>query len=99
MVAQRDEWMSIEDFLALDRENLDQKYEFINGQMVAMAGGSKHHAVLIGNLYSILRNHLKGSPCFAFTSEMTLKIKEEGLLPDLMVTCSEEDLDFAENKT
>ncbi len=99
MVAGRDEWMSIDDFLALDRESLGQKYEFRNGQMVAMAGGSKHHAAIIGNLYAILRNHLKDSPCFAFASEMTLKIKEDALIPDLMVTCNEKDLDFAENKT
>jgi hypothetical protein len=31
MVAKRDEWISIEDFLALDRESLDQKYEYRNG--------------------------------------------------------------------
>ena len=99
MVAKRDEWMSVEDFLAIDRERLDQKYEFRNGQMVAMAGGSKHHAILIGNLYTIISSHLRGKPCYAFTSDMTLKIESEGYLPDIMVTCDKEDLDFAENKT
>lgn len=64
-----------------------------------MAGGSKHHAAIIGNLYTLLRNQLQDNPCFVFTSEMTLKIQEECLLPDLMVTCNEEDLDFAENRT
>ena len=39
MVARRDEWLSIDDFLALDRESLDQKYEYRNGRIVAMAGG------------------------------------------------------------
>jgi len=29
MVAKRDKWMIVEDFLALDRENLDQKLETI----------------------------------------------------------------------
>lgn len=28
MVAKRDQQMSVEDFLALDREKLDEKYEF-----------------------------------------------------------------------
>jgi Uma2 family endonuclease len=40
MVAKRDEGMTVEDFLSLDREKLDQKYEFIDGKMVAMAGGT-----------------------------------------------------------
>jgi hypothetical protein len=32
MVARRHNPMTIEDFLALDREKLDQKYEFRNGR-------------------------------------------------------------------
>lgn len=43
--------MSVEDFLALDRERLDQKYEYRNGEMVAMAGGTVNHGILIGNTY------------------------------------------------
>jgi Uma2 family endonuclease len=98
MVAQRDDWFSVEDFLALDRESLDQKYEYRNGRMIAMAGGSKHHGMLISNLHLILGNHLKGSPCFVFTG-MTLKIEDDCLLPDLMVTCDEKDLAEDENPT
>ena len=45
MVARRDEGMTVEDFLALDREKLDRKYEFRNGEMVAMAGGSTNHTI------------------------------------------------------
>ena len=40
MVDRRHDPMTVEDFLALDREKLDRKYEFRNGQMVAMVGGS-----------------------------------------------------------
>jgi len=98
MVARRDDWLSVEEFLALDRENLDQKYEYRNGRMIAMAGGSKHHGMLISNLHLILGNHLKGSPCFVFT-EMTLKIEDECSLPDVMVTCDEKDLAEDENPT
>ena len=98
MVAKRDDWMSVNDFLALDRESLDQKYEYRNGAMIAMAGGSKHHGMLISNTHLILGNHLKGRPCFVFT-EMTLKIENEALLPDLMVTCDAKDLAEAENPT
>jgi Uma2 family endonuclease len=96
MVAKRDESMSIEDFLALDRGNSGQKYEFRNGQIVAMAGGTTNHGILIGNTYALIHQHLKKSPCFAFV-EGTLKIRNEGFLPDVMVTCNEQDL--TENKT
>jgi len=96
MVAKRDDWLSVEDFLALDRESFDQKYEYRNGRMVAMAGGTANHGILIGNTYALIHPHLKKSPCFAFV-EGTLKIEDECFLPDIMVSCNEQDL--TENKT
>lgn len=98
MVANRHEHdkMTVEDFLALDRENLDQKYEFIDGEMVAMAGGSTNHTLIIGNLAGILYAHLRKSPC-AFLAEGTLKVEDDCYQPDIMVTCNEQDL--TENKT
>jgi Uma2 family endonuclease len=96
MVARRHEGMTVEDFLSLDREKLDQKYEFIDGKMVAMAGGTVNHSTIIANLASIIRPHLRGKPCRTL-SEGTLKIESVCYLPDIMVTCNEEDI--TENKT
>ena len=96
MIAKRDDRMSVEEFLALDRENLGQKYEFIDGKMVAMAGGTVNHGILIGNVTAIIRPHLRGKPCRVL-SEGTLKIESICYLPDVMVTCDEKDI--AENKT
>lgn len=96
MVARRHDAMTVEDFLALDREKLDRKYEFRNGQMVAMAGGSNNHTLMIGNIHAAIHNHLRTSPCAVF-SEGTLKIEDECYMPDVMVTCDEQDL--TENKT
>lgn len=91
MVAQRDDWMSIENFLALDRESWDRKYEYRNGRMVAMAGGSTHHGILVANTHTLLGSHLRGKNCFAFV-EMTLKLENNCFIPDLMVTCNEQDI-------
>src|SRR5579872_2271706 len=96
MVAKRDERMTVEDFLALDREKLDQKYEFRNGQMVAMAGGSTNHGILISNTHALIHPHLRKKPCIVLV-ESTLKIEDKCYLPDVMVTCNEQDV--TENKT
>ena len=96
MVAKRDGGMTVEGFLALDREKLDQKYEFRNGQMVAMAGGSTNHTLLIGNIQGLLHFHLRKKPCSSL-AEGTLKVEDEFYLPDVMVTCNEKDV--TENKT
>ncbi len=96
MVARRDEGMTVEDFLALDREKLDQKYEFRNGEMVAMAGGSTNHTILITSIGMLLQSQLRKSSCSALI-EGTLKVEDECYLPDIMLTCNEADL--TENKT
>jgi Uma2 family endonuclease len=96
MVAQRDDWLSVEDFLALDRENLDQKYEYIDGHMYALAGGSGNHGLIIANTHAMIHHRLKGSSCATLT-EMTFKVNGVCYLPDVMVTCSEKDIE--ENKT
>lgn len=91
MVAKRNTPMTVEDFLALDRERLDQKYEFRNGQMIAMAGGSNNHTLMIGNVYASIHLHLRKGPCAAFV-EGTLKVDNDCYMPDIMVTCNEQDL-------
>lgn len=96
MVARRYDSMTVEDFLALDRENLKQKYAFINGEMVAMSGGTLNHGTLLGNTYGLIYTHLRKNPCRAL-SESTLKIDDDCHLPDIMVTCNEQDIN--ENKT
>ena len=99
MVTQRDDWLSIEDFLALDRESLDQRYEYMDGHMYALAGGSTNHSVITANAAKIIGNHLddQSSPCMTFSPDMTLKIQNACSLPDVMVSCNEKDL--AESKT
>ena len=57
MVAKRDDGISLEDFLALDLESLGQRYEYIDGQMRAMAGGTNQHAILISNASYLLQSH------------------------------------------
>ena len=95
MVARRDERLSLEDFLALDRESLDRKYEYMNGHMYALAGGSSNHVIISVNATQIISNHLdeQSSPCITYNSDMTFKINNACFLPDLMVSCNEKDIE------
>ena len=48
----------------LSREGAGQeKHEFINGEITAMAGGSPDHALLSANLIAALKQRLRGGPC------------------------------------
>ena len=71
----------------------NQKYEFHDGEIFALAGGSIEHALLVGNIYAELRNGLqaKKSNCKPITSDAKLFIKKENkyVYPDAMVVCGE----------
>jgi Uma2 family endonuclease len=55
-------------YLAIERA-AEFRSEFLNGEMFAMAGGTKQHGRLQGNLYSEIHALLRGSPCEVFSSD------------------------------
>ncbi|MDD5034881.1 MAG: Uma2 family endonuclease [Methylococcaceae bacterium] len=65
------------------------KHEFIGGHIHAMTGASVIHNIIAGNVYIILREHLRGSPCRVFMSDVKLKVDAASAYyyPDLMVSC------------
>ena len=84
--------MTVEEYFALCRSNPDARYEYIDGQVTMLAGGSLNHARIATNVNGMLRNLLRGGPCQAFTSDATLQVAVgRYVLPDLAVTCDERD--------
>lgn len=77
-----------EEYLAFERVALD-KHEFINGQIVAMSGGTRRHAALAANLIGALHARLRGTGCRTFTSDLRVHVSPTGLYtyPDVSVAC------------
>lgn len=69
---------TMEEYLALERES-DVKYEFRNGEVFAMSGGTLNHDLVMGNVYDLLRERVRGKGCQVLTSNM--QIKTPALLP------------------
>ncbi|WP_026072924.1 Uma2 family endonuclease [Nodosilinea nodulosa] len=82
-----------EDYLQLERIS-PIKHEYLQGQMVAVAGASKAHVIITGNLAALLVNHLRGTGCIAYASNMKVRLPSLNLFyyPDLAVTCDDGDL-------
>lgn len=82
--------ITVEEYIQHEIET-GQKYEFHDGLIYALAGGSIEHALLIGNVYSELRSGLKkkGSNCKPITNDAKLHIEKENkfVYPDTMVIC------------
>lgn len=77
------------------------KHEYWDGEVFAMAGASDSHVTIAGNVYMALRNHLRGSPCSVFISDMKLRVEEDNAFfyPDIFVTCAESDRGQSHSKS
>jgi len=82
------EFSGVNDYLKSELKR-EIKHELINGGVFAMAGASKNHERLAGNIYGEFRNHLKGTPCDIFSSDMKVKIGSNFFYPDVMVVCDD----------
>ena len=69
------------------------KHEYLQGQVIAMAGASKAHVIITGNLSAVLINHLRGSGCLAYAADMKVRVRDRNAFyyPDLVVTCDDRD--------
>lgn len=82
--------LSPEEYLAFERQ-AETRSEHLDGEMLAMSGGSYAHNVIVGNLVGEIRQQLKGRPCTVCPSDQRVHIPEEGLYtyPDVVVVCGE----------
>lgn len=65
--------LSVQEYLRLERQ-AETKNEYLDGQMVAMTGGSLRHSLIIGNLVGELRRQLRDRPCQVFPSDLRVGI-------------------------
>jgi Uma2 family endonuclease len=93
MALQYDHWISLEEYHEIEH-NSDIKYEYSDGRIYDMSGGTSEHSQIAGNLYIVLATHLRGKSCRAFNSDMkVLPFGDENpsYYPDVTVTCNLED--------
>ena len=77
-----------EEYLKWELTN-EIKHEYIDGYVYAMAGASKNHDRIAGNVFRKFGNHLENSPCEPFTSDMKVKVGSKYFYPDAIVVCED----------
>jgi Uma2 family endonuclease len=84
--------MSVEDYLVLNRNSKDMRYEYLDGDVRMLAGGSPDHSIIIANLTAAIKGPLKGNPCRVYNSDVQLKLSEKRyVFPDITISCDERD--------
>ena len=80
--------MPLDEFLAWEREQ-PERYEYTGGVATMMTGGSLDHSTIASNLWTALRDSLRGSPCRAFRGDTKIIANSSIRYPDLSVTCTQ----------
>jgi len=93
-------WTSPEEYLERER-GAETKSEYLDGEILAMAGASRAHNLIVGNLVGELRARLRGRPCEVYPSDMRVRVRETGLYtyPDVTVVCGAPELQDAHQDT
>lgn len=76
-----------------DEKVSEMKHEYFNGEIFSMSGGSINHQRLTGNVFAEFRQHLKSTPCEAFSSDMKVRADKgkKYFYPDVLVSCHNEN--------
>ena len=84
--------ITIDDYLSLDQNSQNVRYEYLEGELRMLAGGSPDHSIISMNLAGILYSLLENKPCIAYNSDMQLQLSESRYVyPDITITCDPRD--------
>jgi Uma2 family endonuclease len=84
-------WVSVEEYLKLEKDNPDIRYEYLDGEVIAMAGGTVDHGRIALNIARWLDDRLK-HPCHVHTSDIKVQLNASRYtFPDVHVSCEESD--------
>jgi Uma2 family endonuclease len=88
MATQALPYVSPEEYLALDRA-AEQRSEYVNGQIYAMAGGTRQHSRICVNTIADLSAATRGR-CAVYSSDLRLFVEKTSayFYPDVLATCS-----------
>jgi Uma2 family endonuclease len=88
------------EYLALER-GANVRHEFYDGEIYAMAGGTREHAAICANLLASLSAQLRGRGGQAHSSDLRVRVLETGLAthPDVTVVCHHAEHDPEDRNT
>lgn len=92
-IPQQPQKMSTEEYLEWEPYQ-DVRYEYINGEVLAMTGGTIPHNDIALNLYRNLYPHLRSRGCRINVSDVKVQVSSKSpyYYPDVVVSCDPQDL-------
>jgi Uma2 family endonuclease len=83
-----------QEYLDLERVSQD-KHEYFEGRVIAMAGASLAHTDIVANLLREIGNLLKDKPCRILASDIRIGVpsRESYMYPDATIVCGEAEME------
>ena len=79
---------TLAEYFELERTSAE-KHEYVDGEILIMAGGSENHSLIITNTIRSIGNRLQGKPCRVYESNLRIRIPRTPLYvyPDVSIIC------------
>ena len=81
---------TLEEYIKLEKSS-EERFEFFDGNVWAMAGASPEHEIIVGNTITSLNVGLRGRGCRVFSSNLQVKVPIylPYRYPDLTALCGQ----------
>lgn len=89
---ERQERKSLEEYFAILESDPEHRYEYLDGYIYMMTGGSPDHSIIGANIGRILGNLLLDRRCIVYNSDLYVELAEDcRVCPDATVSCDPRD--------
>src|SRR6266581_6294498 len=86
------ERISLEEYFALLEKDPEHAYEYLDGRIYMMTGGTPDHSIIGSNMNGILRDSLRDRRCIVYNLDVYLQLSEHyRVCPDVIVSCDPRD--------
>ncbi|MGI9302761.1 MAG: Uma2 family endonuclease, partial [Gammaproteobacteria bacterium] len=77
---------TFEDYDSFDRGPNGERFELVDGAIIAMVGGISAYNLIISNIQMALNNAVR-SPCRVYRETFRLRVNDDSFYPDIFITC------------
>lgn len=86
------ERVNLEEYFAILEQDPEHRYEYLDGEIYMMTGGSPDHSIIGSNIGRILGNLLQGRRCIVYNSDLYVELSANyRVCPDVTVSCDARD--------
>jgi Uma2 family endonuclease len=88
MALQHPHTMTVEEYFQLEDNDVNHRYEYVDGYVSMMAGGAVNHDTIKSNIERLLWELVRGQKCRTYSSDMKIFVSETCYYhPDVTISC------------